>query len=606
MRCFRLLCLSLLCCAHGLWAQEIEDSRYAGLTVDAGLSEAARFEQLLEVDWQAQLEDSPESATYVGVAGYNDRWSDNSAVGRAKEAAKARTRLAVVESIDPTQLPADQQLNFTLFRDLAREQVEMLAYPLELMPVNQLSGVQQQAAGLLRMMPNRSTAQLKDQVSRLKGLPVVIDQTIATLQEGLEKGVTPPAITLRAVPGQVRNMIVDTPEKNPLLQGFFNAPESVPFEELSMLQREAVEVYTTEIVPAWERLETFLAETYLPAARQSIALTDMPNGDAWYAAMVRSRTTLELTPEEIHQIGLDEVARIRAEMERVKGEAGFEGRLAEFFVFLRTDPQFYHTEPAALLAEYRDIAKRADNEMPKLFGLLPRLPYGVVEVPSYAAPSQTTAYYQPGSLQSGRAGGYYANTYKLETRPRWEMEALTLHEAVPGHHQQIALQQEIENLPNFRRYSWGYTGFVEGWGLYAESLGEEMGFYKDPYAKFGQLTYEMWRAVRLVVDTGMHAKGWSRQEAIDYFLANAPKTENDVVVEIDRYIVWPGQALAYKLGELTIKRLRAEASAALGAEFDLRAFHDEVLRYGALPLRTLEANIHRWVAGQKQLLPKKL
>ncbi|WP_221029952.1 DUF885 domain-containing protein [Actomonas aquatica] len=595
------LCVSLV---SSLTAQNIEDDRYGGLTADSGMTESERFARLLEVDWQVGLEQNPEIATYVGVPGHNDHWSDISAAGRAQAERRARTRLAVVESIDPSEFGEEEQVNYILFRDLAREEVEMLAFPEYLMPLTQLNGVQQNAAGLLRMMPNRSVAQLQDQLGRLRGLPRVIDDTIVLLREGLAEGVTPPAITLRAVPDQVSNMIVDTPEENPLLQGFYNVPASVPFEDLEMMRGEAIEVYTAEIAPAFARLETFLREEYLPAARTDIAATDLPDGEAWYAASVKSRTTLDLTPDEIHQIGLNEVARIRAEMERVKGEAGFEGSLEAFFEFLRTDPQFFHTEPKALLAEYRDIAKRVDYEMPKLFGLLPRLPYGVVEIPAYSAPSQTTAYYMPGSLESGRAGAYYANTYKLETRPRWEMEALSLHEAVPGHHHQIALQQEIENLPAFRRFSWGYTGFVEGWGLYAESLGEEMGFYQDPYSKFGQLTYEMWRAVRLVVDTGMHSKGWSRQQAIDYFKANAAKTENDIIVEIDRYIVWPGQALAYKLGELTIKRLRAQATEALGADFDVRAFHDEVLRHGALPLKTLEANIARWIVEQKQVLKK--
>ena len=327
-------------------------------------------------------------------------------------------------------------------------------------------------------------------------------------------------------------------------------------------------------------------------------MTDMPDGQDWYAFRVRQMTTTDMTPQEIHDLGLSEVARIRAQMDRVIEESGFEGSFEDFTEFLRTDAQFYFDQPEELLAAYRDISKRADPELVKLFGKLPRLPYGVVPVPSYAEKSQTTAYYQQGSLEAGRPGNFYANTYDLKTRPKWEMEALTLHEAVPGHHLQISIAQELEDLPWFRRFG-GETAFVEGWGLYSESLGEEMGFYKDPYSKFGQLTYEIWRAIRLVVDTGMHALGWTRQEAIDFFKANTGKTEHDIVVEVDRYIVWPGQALAYKIGELKIKELRAMAKDELGDAFDIRAFHDQVLGNGALPLRVLETHIKEWVASQK-------
>jgi uncharacterized protein (DUF885 family) len=352
------------------------------------------------------------------------------------------------------------------------------------------------------------------------------------------------------------------------------------------------------VAPAYERLLEFTENEYLPGARESIAARDLPDGEAWYAHNVAVRTTTDLTPKQIHDIGLAEVARIRSEMEAIIASTGFEGSFEEFLAFLRTDPRFYHTKAEDLMSEYRDIAKRADPELTKLFGVLPRTPYGVIEVPDYAAPSQTTAYYQRGSLKAGRPGYFFANTYVLDTRPRWEMEALTLHEAVPGHHLQIAIQQELEGLPWFRQNP-SYTAFVEGWGLYSESLGEEMGFYRDPYSKFGQLTYEMWRAIRLVVDTGMHQLGWSRQQAIDFFKENAGKSEHDIVVEVDRYIVWPGQALAYKIGELKIKELRAFATDALGEKFDIRGFHDELLGNGAVPLSVLEANIRAWVEAQR-------
>jgi uncharacterized protein (DUF885 family) len=328
-------------------------------------------------------------------------------------------------------------------------------------------------------------------------------------------------------------------------------------------------------------------------------LSDLPDGREWYAYKIHRYTTTYLSPEEIHEIGLSEVKRIRKKMEDIIAQVGFEGNFHEFTEFLRTDPQFYFSDAEDLIREYRDISKRADPELIKLFGRLPTLPYGVIPIPSYAEKSQTTAYYEGGSLMAGRPGYFYANTYNLKMRPKWEMEALTLHEAVPGHHLQIALALELGDLPEFRKHG-GYTAYTEGWGLYAESLGEEMGFYENPYSKFGQLTYEMWRAICLVVDTGIHALGWSRQEAIDLFIENSSKTEHDVVVEVDRYIVWPGQALAYKIGELKIKELRAYAAGALDDAFDIREFHDELLGNGSLPLDLLEERMKKWVALQKE------
>ncbi len=393
--------------------------------------------------------------------------------------------------------------------------------------------------------------------------------------------------------------IPDDPMKSPLLRSFTQMPNTIPNEEQARLTAEAKQAYAEQVKPAFQRLHDFLEQTYLPKARKSIAATDLPDGQAWYAYRVRQMTTTNLTPKEIHEIGLGEVKRIRVEMEMVKNETGFKGTMQEFFMYLRTDPKFYFTDKNELLKSYRDIAKRIDPELIKLFKTLPRTPYGVIPVPSYAEKSQTTAYYYPGSPDAGRPGYFFANTYALETRPKWEMESLTLHEAVPGHHLQIALSQELGQLPEFRRNNWGYTAFVEGWGLYSESLGEDLGLYKDPYAKFGRLTYEMWRAIRLVVDTGMHSMGWSRQQAIDFFMENAGKTEHDIVVEVDRYIVWPGQALAYKIGELKIKELRAYATKELGAKFDIREFHDEVLRHGAVPLSVLETNIKGWVERRK-------
>jgi len=352
-------------------------------------------------------------------------------------------------------------------------------------------------------------------------------------------------------------------------------------------------------VPAFRRLHDFLATEYVPQCRDSIALTALPDGQAWYAYAVASSTTTRLTPKQIHEIGLEEVKTIRAEMERVMRSTGFDRDLHAFFAFLGSDPRFFYSNPDDLLEGYRAIAKRADPELIKLFGHLPRLPYGVIGMPEHTAASLTAGAYEGGSLAAGRPGYFTANLSAVNTRPKWEMEALVLHEAVPGHHLQLALAQERTDLPEFRRYGY-YTAFGEGWGLYAETLGYEMGFYKGPYAHFGALNYQMWRAIRLVVDTGIHALGWSRQQAIDYFKANSAKSEREITVEIDRYIVAPGQALAYKIGQRKFLELRARAARELGAKFDLRRFHDAVLAEGALPLDVLEARIDEWIAQQRQ------
>ncbi|PYP42140.1 MAG: DUF885 domain-containing protein, partial [Gemmatimonadetes bacterium] len=435
-------------------------------------------------------------------------------------------------------------------------------------------------------------------LARLNGVPALVDQAIVLLGKGLEAGITPPRVTLRDVPDQIRGLTPDDPMASPLLQPFAQFPASVPATERERLTRAARDAYTQRVAPAYRKLYDYVAGTYVPKARESIGMRELPDGPAWYAYRVRQFTTTSLSPDQIHALGLREVKRIRALMDSVIAATGFKGSFADFARFLRTDPQFFYDDSASLVRAYRDIAKRADPGLIKLFGRLPRLPYGVTTVPSFMAKSQTTAYYQGGSLQAGRPGYFFVNTYDLKSRPKWEMEALSLHEAVPGHHLQIALAQELDGLPEFRRYG-GYTAFVEGWGLYAEGLGPELGMYQDPYSKFGQLTYEMWRAVRLVLDTGIHAMGWTREQALQFFKDNAPKAEQDITVEVDRYIAWPGQALAYKIGQLKFRELRDSTAAALGTRFDIRAYHDEALRNGALPLDLLEQDVREWIAKQR-------
>ena len=561
------------------------------------IDEGERLHRLFAADWDYSMREYPEAATWFGYPRHHDRWTDLSPEAIHRRNAEMEHSARVATSIDRGRLSEADRAHLDLFARVADEALRGRRFRMELMPLSQMEGVQQQVAQLLTMMPASSPAEYGNLLARLRGVATLVDQTIGLMREGLAAGLTPPRITLRDVPQQVRNQIVDDPLASPMLAAFTRFPETVDGGERERLRAEAVAAYRDGVGPAYRRLLAFLESEYIPRTRESIAASDLPDGPAYYAFKVRQSTTTHLKPQEIHAIGQAEVARIRGEMDAVIAATGFTGGFAAFVDFLRTDERFFFTRPEDLLVAYRDICKRADPELPRLFGTLPRLPYGVVPVPAYAEKSQTTAYYEPGSPAAGRPGQFFANTYDLKARPKWEMEALSLHEAVPGHHLQIALAQEMPEMPEFRKHSF-YTAYVEGWGLYAESLGGEMGFYKDPYARFGQLTYEMWRAIRLVVDTGMHALGWSRDQAIAFFVENAGKAAHDIVVEIDRYIVWPGQALAYKIGELKIKELRALAARELGPRFDVRAFHDRVLGAGAVPLDVLEERVRGWVADR--------
>ena len=560
--------------------------------------DAERLHQLFKLDWERGLRENPEFATEVGHPGYNDRWTDNSLEAIARRKRELSAPLAVIASLKRAKLSAADQLNYDLFKRNYELAVEGVRFPGEYFQITQLNGVQQDIARMLEVSPHATVKDYEDLIARLKGVPTVVEQTIVLLQKGLAAGITPPRITLRDVPQQVKKQLEPDPAKSAFLLHFRNFPREISAADQARLRQAAEAALKEKVLPAFAKLHEFVANEYVPKARETIAMNDLPDGKAWYELSARVSTTTKLTPAQIHEIGQAEVKRIRAEMDKVIAAAQFKGSFDEFLEFLRKDPQFYYTNAGDLLRGYRDICKRADPELARLFGKLPRLPYGVKPIPDYADKSAPTAYYQPGSPQAGRAGYFHANTYALDTRPTWEMEALTLHEAVPGHHLQIALAQEMEDVPDFRKHG-GYTAFVEGWGLYAESLGTELGFYKDPYANFGRLTYEMWRAIRLVVDTGMHSMGWTRQQAIDFFLANASKNVHDVTVEVDRYIVWPGQALAYKIGELKIKELRAYATRELGDKFDVRQFHDQVLGNAALPLDVLELRLKEWVKNQR-------
>jgi uncharacterized protein (DUF885 family) len=569
----------------------------------AQAEEVKKFRAFLDEDWKRAMVDQPEAATWLGFPGQNRRWRDDSPQGIELRKKHLRESIATLKTIRREELPEAEKLNYDLYSRLLADLEEGTQYGDDAgggslwMPVNQRGGIQQTAAEILSLMPHETVGNYEDILARLEALPAAVEQTLALLQNGLKAGYTPPKITLRDVPKQLADLIPAEPMASALLQPFTAFPSGFPEADRARLIVRAKSAYASAVAPTFKKLQTYLVATYIPACRESIAVSALRNGAANYAFRVRFETTTSLTPQQIHEIGLAEVKRIHAEMEKVITATGFKGSFHEFTEFLRTDPRFFYDKPEDLVNGYRIIAKRVDPELASLFGKLPRLPYGVTPIPDFKAPSQTTAYYQSGAPSVGRPGWYFVNTYKLDARPKWEMEALSLHEAVPGHHLQISLAQELEGVPEFRKHA-GYTAFVEGWALYAESLGEEIGMYKDPYSKFGQLAYEMWRAVRLVVDTGMHMMGWTRQQAIDYFRENTGKTDQDVTSEIDRYIVWPGQALAYKIGQLKILELRTAAEKRLGAKFDERKFHDAVVENGAVPLHVLEGRLNQWIEVQ--------
>ena len=559
---------------------------------------AAALHRLFDAEWERGLRESPENAAYQGDHRFDDRWADMSLAAIARRHAAEREALAALRRIDRAALSPADQLNYDTFAWLQERAVQRQRFGEHLQPVGHQGGVQT-ADGIAELLPFADAQDYRNWIARLQALPLLLEQTTALMRAGMEAGSMPPKVLMQRVPAQIRAQLVDDPAASPFYKPLRDMPASIPVAEQEALRKQARAAIAERVVPAYRAFGRFFEQQYLPQARAGIAVTELPDGPAFYDFLAGWYTTTDLDAGKIHEIGLQEVARIRAEMEQVRREVGFEGDLHAFFEHLRSDPKFFYQEPAQLLEAYQAMSKRVDPELVKVFGTIPRLPYGVRPIPDTIAPDTTTAYYQPGAVDGSRAGYYYVNLYKPQTRPKWEMLALTLHEAVPGHHFQFARGAELPDLPLFRRTAY-FVAYGEGWGLYAERLGYDMGLYADPYDRMGQLAYDMWRAVRLVVDTGMHAKGWSRQQAIDYFMDNAPKTQQDVVNEIDRYIAWPGQALAYKIGQLKISQLREQAARELGPAFDLRAFHDAVLETGSVPLETLEAHIQAWITQRRR------
>ena len=558
-------------------------------------TESKKLHNLFNDVWGWGLKEFPTRATYLGDYRYNDRLTNMSLASIQRRYKKNKSILSKLENLNREKLDAGDKLNYDLFQKNIKRNIAAHPFKDYLMPVDQMGGLQINFPNLVDITPFRNRGDFDNYLARLSLFPEYVDQIIALMREGLKENITPPKIVLQKVPDQISVQYQFDVKNSPFYEPFEKNIVSLQDSIRAHYQELAVLNIKDHVFTSYRKLFDFFVEEYLPRTRENISATSLPNGDKFYAFKVKYYTTTNKTPSEIHSIGLREVARIRSEMEKVIKDSGFIGSFKEFIAYLRTNPDFYYDSAEELLDGYRAICKKADPELTKLFGTLPRLSYGVKPIPDFQAPASPTAYYYSGSLKAGRPGYFWANTYKLDTRPKYEMEALSLHEAVPGHHLQISISQELEDVPEFRKHG-GFTAFSEGWGLYSEKLGEEMGFYKDPYSKFGQLTYEMWRACRLVVDTGMHAFGWSRERAIKFLADNTAKAENDIFVEIDRYIAWPGQALAYKIGELRIIELRSLAEEKLGENFDIREFHDTVLGSGAVPLDILEEHVKEYIA----------
>ena len=564
---------------------------YEYFTTEKPHPDQKKFKEFLDKNWQDSLEKSPLFASLLGDKRYDEKVSSNSIEDFFIEKEYESYVLDVLSQIDPNNLSEEDQLNYRLLKSDYEISLEGREYPGYYMRLNQRGGVQDYYLYGNRL--NFTDLQsYKNWFERVKGYTQNVRNSLEINKEGLELGYTQPKLVTRGVSAQIGAMLEKDLEDHPYFKIFKNVGDVASSEDALALQNEVKEYIQNVLNPTYQELYDFLVNEYLPESRDTIGISDVPNGKEWYEYLARYHTTTNLTPDEIHEIGLREVAKIRAEMEGIIEQVGWEGDFNSFLQYLRTDSRFYYETGEELLQAYRAMSKEIDAYMPTLFNKLPRAPYGVIPIPMESAPFTTTAYYNAPS--EGRPGYYYANLYMPEVRPKYEIPVLSVHEAVPGHHHQISLAQEMENVPNFRKYL-SITAFVEGWGLYSEQLGESMGIYDDPYDKFGQLTYDMWRAVRLVVDTGMHYKNWSREDAVNLFLENTAKTEQDINNEVDRYIAWPGQALAYKIGQLKIMELRDKSKEALGDDFDIKDFHDHILSFGSIPLNILEEKVDEFI-----------
>jgi uncharacterized protein (DUF885 family) len=571
----------------------------AGNVAMAGAQTPAdALKELIDDEWAWRLRESPLFATSVGDHSANDRLPSVSVADYERREKDNRAFLDRWKAIDGTKLSGADRANYEIFGRMLRDRVGEYEFKTYLMPITNREGFHTDYPQLAENVPLNTVKDYDNYCARLEGTRKYFGGQIELMRAGLKAGYVLPKVVMTGLEDTVTPHIVDDPAKSLLYEPFKKFPATFGEKDRARLTERGRKAITTSVVPAFRDLNEFFVKEYVPGGRESIACADLPNGKAYYDFLVKAFTTLDLTPKQIHETGLAEVKRIRGEMDVIIKKTEFKGSFAEFVNYLRTDPRFYPATGDQLMKETAFVLKKIDGQLPTLFKTLPRMPYGIKPIPDFMAPKTTTAYYERPAGDGTRAGCYRVNLYDLKSRPLYEVEALSLHEAVPGHHLQIAISQELPEAPMFRRYEY-FTAFGEGWGLYSERLGLEMGLYTDPYSDFGRLSYEMWRALRLVVDPGMHYFGWSRQQAIDYMAENGALSIHNITAEVDRYIAWPGQATGYKIGELKIRELREQAQKALGDRFDVREFHDVVLWSGAVPLDVLEANVKDWVAKKK-------
>ncbi|MEW5875508.1 MAG: DUF885 domain-containing protein [Candidatus Zixiibacteriota bacterium] len=562
------------------------------------MAKASDLDQLFSEHWEYQMRESPTWATYLGDHRYDDRLPDLSSAAVARQADTLRMFLARVQAIAaPGFSRPEDSLNADLFEREMNQALEDLSYRGHLMPVTQQSGPQIDLPELVNVQPFETVKECEDYIARLNAIPAYLQACIGNMREGISVGLVPARITMEKALPQIDAHLVSDPAASLLAGGIEKMGEGIPKADRDRLRDAMLAAIRDSVTPAFRKFAEFVRNEYLPSCRDSVGLLALPDGKQRYRYLARRYTTTYMDPELIYQIGTRELARIHDEMRLVMEEVGIEGSLRDFADGLRREPAFFYTTPDSLVQGFKDILATMDQKLPLLFGRLPKVPYGFREMESYRAESAPDAYYYPAPEDRSRPGYFYINTYRPEMRPKYTMEALAYHEAVPGHHLQIGIQQELENLPQFRQHG-GYTSFVEGWALYSEQLPKEVGLYADPFSEFGRLTFDAWRAARLVVDVGIHYYGWDRDKAIDFFRENTALSDLNIVSEIDRYIAWPGQALAYKIGQLKILELRQKAEDQLGDRFDIRAFHDELLSDGALPLDLLEKKMDRWLNDQ--------